>query len=283
LIVGVLKLLMYKATESNESLCLAEQGCEDAKFLDKNGAYYWAERIPWYPEGCFGPYRVKDGYSRRELLADGIVHIIGIMGGCFAFGMLISHISQDEVDPQIAIAVIVYGFSLLLMLCCSAVFNGLAWSSHIVELQLADHTGILFLIAGTYTPCMALACCPLVLAFVWLVLAVSWTAKASKSKADTIALHVTCFLLMGWCCVLVFGNLMSTLSDWAVAMAVLGGVIYSAGLIPWAMNQIEFHNAIWHIFVLAASACFYSIIFFEVSQPKQWRAVPPGTCQGRLG
>lgn len=275
---------MYQATSDSATplpLCL-EKG-DDADKPDPNPPTYWEERIPWYPDGCFGPYRANiDGYSRRELLADGIVHVVGVMGGCIGFGMLISHIVADESNTELAISVVVYGFSLLMMLCCSAVFNGLAWSSHIVSLQLADHTGILFLIAGTYTPCLTLACSPHLLVFVWLVLVVSWVAKATKSRIDTIALHVTCFLLMGWCCVLCYKDFMSKFSEWAIVMAVLGGVLYTVGLIPWAVNRLEFHNAIWHVFVLAASACFYAIVFFEVSQPAQWRAVPPGTCQGRL-
>ena len=62
------------------------------------------------------------------------------------------------------------------------------WKKSTWELQLADHLGILLLIAGTYTPFMLHACSPRVLAFVWLVGAVSFAAKASKSPLDVVQL-----------------------------------------------------------------------------------------------
>ena len=53
---------------------------------------------------------------------------------------------------------------------------------------------------------------------------------------------------------------------------ILGGVLYTGGLAPWAYNRMEFHNAIWHTFVLWASCCFYAVIFLEVAQPENWAA-----------
>ena len=43
---------------------------------------YWKQRITWYPDGCFGPYRsAADGYSRREIAADAAVHALGVACG----------------------------------------------------------------------------------------------------------------------------------------------------------------------------------------------------------
>merc|ERR1719421_1356919 len=137
------------------------------------------------------------------------------------------------------------------MLCCSAVFNGLAWSRHIWALQLCDHTGILLLIAGTYTPMMTFVCCPISLIFVWSLAVFSFTAKASRSRLDVVALHVPCFLLMGWSCVLIWKDLVEVFTYWACGMCLAGGLFYTLGLVPWAISKLEFHNAIWHVFVLA--------------------------------
>jgi hemolysin III len=243
---------------------------------------YWKERIPWYPDGCFGPYRVKDGYSRRELVADGMVHGLGIVAGCVAFSAMLVNIFLYDPPLQVAIALVVYCCSLLVMLCCSAVFNGLAWSSHIELLQLADHTGILFLISGTYTPFMAMSCNVRTLSFVWILAFVSFIAKATRSRIDHVALHVPIFLTMGWCVVFVWNTFTRIITPWAIHCALCGGVLYSSGLIPWAVNKLEFHNAIWHLFVLAGCASFYVIMYCEVSQPDNWQAVPQGTCEGVL-
>lgn len=244
---------------------------------------YWSECIPWYPDGCFGPYRSNAyGYSRRELAADGATHVIGITLGCVAVVMLIVSGVVHKPPVEVTVALSVYGAGLLCMLCCSAVFNGLAWTKHIWALQLCDHIGILFLIAGSYTPIMTFACCPRTLAFVWVLAVVSMVAKASRSRLDVVQFHVPIFLLMGWSCMAIWKDVVAVLTPWACRGCVVGGILYTVGLVPWAINKLEFHNAIWHVFVLAASACFLAVMYHEISQPSNWQAVQSGTCQANL-
>ena len=213
------------------------------------------------------------GYSRRELLADGVVHVTGITCGLMGLGALATISAVKEPPTEIKITLAVYGVSLLSMLLCSAVFNCFAWSKKdLWALQLADHTGILLLIAGTYTPTMAMSCCSRTLAFVWSLALISFVVKASKSRLDVVALHVPCFLGMGWAAVLTWSDIMGALTPWAKHTMILGGVLYTGGLAPWAYNRMEFHNAIWHTFVLWASCCFYAVIFLEVAQPENWAA-----------
>jgi len=274
-----------KRTEQN---IISSYDCYDAveaqvKLVPQTWLEYWRERIPWYPDGCFGPYRSHAaGYSRRELAVDGITHVLGISLGCVGVVMLIVKSVIHHSPRAVTASLSIYSIGLLAMLCFSAVFNGLAWSRHIWTLQLCDHTGILLLIAGSYTPVMTFACCPRVLVFVWSLAVVSMVAKASKSRFDVVALHVPCFLLMGWSCVLVWYDLVAVFTPWALHMFVVGGVLYTVGLVPWALNKFEFHNAAWHMFVLAASACFVEVFYEEVSQPSHWQAIAAGTCRANL-
>ena len=66
-----------------------------------------------------------------------------------------------------------------------------------------------------------------------------------------------------------------TITPWAIRRLVIGGCLYTGGLVPWACNFVEFHNAIWHVCVLAASAVFYSVVYHEL-------ALPPAACAGLL-
>jgi len=228
---------------------------------------YWRATIPWYPDGCFGPYRSEaKGYSRRELAADGAVHTVGMLLALCGVAALLFRVANSSLPAHLAASICVYGVSLLAMIGCSATFNGLAWSkSRIWALQLADHAGILLLIAGTYTPVMAHAGCPRVLCFVWALALLSFGAKASRSRLDVVALHVPCFLLMGWAAVAVWSDVTSAFSPWAKQTCLLGGVMYTVGLVPWAANALEGHNALWHACVLAASACFFAVVRHEVA------------------
>lgn len=233
-------------------------------------ASYWQERIAWYPDGCFGPYRPsKVGYSRRELAADGAVHVLGVFLGFLGVVALCLRLSVSQVSERVVLSLVVYGASLLAMLLCSAIFNMSlgAWSRRIVLLQLADHGGILLLIAGTYTPFMTIACSPQTLAFVWALALVSFFIKASRSRLDVELVHIPIFLLMGWAVVSVWDEFSGALSPWGKRTCLLGGVLYTIGLVPWGVNKIEGHNALWHLFVLAGSGCFFVVCYDEVGLP----------------
>ena len=88
---------------------------------------YWKARIPWYPEGCFGPYRSPNiGYSRRELLADGLVHALGLLGFGVASWRLLWTLDPD-LPADLRAAIVTYTVSIMTMLICSSMWNGLAW------------------------------------------------------------------------------------------------------------------------------------------------------------
>ena len=45
-----------------------------------------------------------------------------------------------------------------------------------------------------------------------------------------------------------------------VWLLVVGGVLYSAGVLFHLWERLRFHNALWHAFVLAA-ACHFCAVF----------------------
>ena len=126
---------------------------------------WWAEPIPWYSEKSWGEYRKNDlgcGYTRRELAIDLVIHAKGVVLSVVGVTMLLVRVATTQpVGSAVGRSLVVYGVSLVLMFLCSALFNGLAWNKRMLRtLQVADHGGILLLIAGTYTPVMTVAGCP---------------------------------------------------------------------------------------------------------------------------
>ena len=72
------------------------------KKSDETTASYWREQIPWYPSTVFGPYRLR-GYSRRELVADGVVHAAGCVLGLAAAALLVPRaIAVATPAPRVA-------------------------------------------------------------------------------------------------------------------------------------------------------------------------------------
>jgi hemolysin III len=90
-------------------------------------------------------------YDRAELIADGVVHIVGICFGLVAATALIVLTAVYATAVDIA-AVSVYVAGLLAMLVLSATYNLWPVSRAKWVLRRFDHSAIYLLIAATYTP-----------------------------------------------------------------------------------------------------------------------------------
>jgi hemolysin III len=52
-----------------------------------------------------------------------------------------------------------------------------------------------------------------------------------------------------------------------VALILIGGAIYTAGVPFHLWESLRFQNAVWHSFVLVATACFYTAVLSGVILP----------------
>ena len=69
------------------------------------------------------------------------------------------------------------------------------------------------------------------------------------------------YLLMGWLIVFAGDGLINTLNSSALYWLIAGGVIYTVGALFYANKRIPYNHAIWHIFVLFASACHFISVY----------------------
>src|SRR3981081_3461826 len=90
-------------------------------------------------------------YDRAELIAAGVVHGIGVLGGLIAATVLIVLTAVYATPLEVAV-VSVYVAGLLTMLVLSATYNLWPVSRAKWVLRRFDHSAIYVLIAATYTP-----------------------------------------------------------------------------------------------------------------------------------
>src|SRR3981189_532243 len=90
-------------------------------------------------------------YDRAELIADGVVHGIGVFGGVIAATVLVVLTAVYATGFEVAV-VSVYVAGLLTMLVLSATYNLWPISRAKWVLRRFDHSAIYVLIAATYTP-----------------------------------------------------------------------------------------------------------------------------------
>ena len=60
------------------------------------------------------------------------------------------------------------------------------------------------------------------------------------------------------------GPLLTHLSITTLTLIVVGGLLYSVGVIFHVWERLRFQNAIWHAFVVAAAAVHYSAVVTSV-------------------
>jgi hemolysin III len=206
----------------------------------------------------------RTGYSRAEYLSDAVVHVLGIVLVLASVPVLITLTALLRGDVPAMVGTSVYGLSLLAMILCSGLYNIIGQGRWAWLLQRLDHSAIYAKIAGTYTPFALLSG-----QGGWLIAGL-WTAAlagmglklASPQRFRWVALGL--YLGMGWAGLLFGGDFIAGLSRPVLTLIVLGGCLYTAGVVLYLFDRLPFHYTAWHVFVLAASMALYSAVTLQV-------------------
>src|SRR4030088_1475780 len=175
---------------------------------------------------------IRWNYDRAELIADGVVHGIGIFCGLVAATVLIvlTAIYATAFD---VVVVSIYVAGLLAMLVLSATYNLWPVSRAKWVLRRFDHSAIYVLIAATYTPfimelknsifAMALLIGVWCVAIVGIVLKLMLPGRFDK-------LSVGLYLAMGWSGFMLYDAVVAALPSMALwVVGARGGAVWPGG------------------------------------------------------
>lgn len=201
-------------------------------------------------------------YDRHEIIADAVVHGIGL---AFAvIGTVALVIATVHAPPGYLLVASVYGLGLVGALTASCAYN--LWPVTPVKwiLRRLDHSAIFLLIAATYTPFLARlppdTGTTALFVGIWGTAAAGVVLKcAFPGRHDRLAILV--YLGLGWSGILVYPSLLPALPSTTLALILVGGIVYSAGVIFHVWEKLRFQNAIWHGFVVAGAVCHYAAVF----------------------
>ncbi len=197
--------------------------------------------------------------STAETLADGTVHVAGLAFAIPASVLLIAHAAGQN-DGLTAAAI--YAGCILLSFTASAIYHLLPFDRTRPLLGRIDHAAIYLKIAGTYTPLVMVIGTGFaygILGVVWVLALVGAVAKLWFWRNDARG-SLALYLGMGWLSVLLIWPMWVQLPGAALTLVATGGLTYTAGALIFAHPGMRFQNAIWHIFVLIASVCFFAAI-----------------------
>ena len=220
-------------------------------------------------KGLIGP-RPNSGhaaYSRRELFADGCVHVLGVGASVIAVTILIIHTAGHQ-DAATLASISIYGLGAVAVFVFSALYNMDLLPSRRQMMRRLDHAAIFIKIAGTYTPFAAVSLGggwgAALLSAVWSIAAVGVPLQLFAPKRLERA-AVLLYLLQGWLVLIAIEPLSDALPPAAMTLLFIGGGLYTAGVVFHLAERLPYHNAIWHAFVLAASGCMYAAVAIAVA------------------
>ena len=201
-------------------------------------------------------------YDRAEIIADGVVHAIGVVLG--VSGAIVLLVLAFSAARSVAAgSVVIYVIGLLSMLGLSAAYNLWPVSPRKWLLRRFDHSAIYLLIAATYTPFllqMKSGPAPVALLIVvWSTTAIGIALKMRwPGRFDRLS--IVLYLVLGWSGLLAYAPVAEALGPLTLWLIAIGGALYSIGVIFHVWQRLRFHNAIWHGFVLSAAGVHYTAV-----------------------
>ncbi len=203
-------------------------------------------------------------YTRGELIADGIVHAVGIVLA-ITVGSAMLTLAAFHAAPGEYVATVFYVVALLTVLSVSLAYNLWPATSRTKwVLRRFDHSAIYLLIAATYTPFLVqLDDTPLagwMIVLVWLAATLGIAIKVLlPGRLDRLA--VVFYLAIGWSGLVLAGPLVATLPPATLALIVAGGIVYSLGVVFFAWHGLRYHAALWHGFVVVGAGLHLMAMF----------------------
>nr|WP_296030476.1 hemolysin III family protein [uncultured Dorea sp.] len=201
-----------------------------------------------------------------------ITHFIGMLMAIFAAIPLLIKAAREPSRIYI-IAITIYAVSLILLYAASTTYHTFNKSRKVnTILKKIDHMMISVLIAGSYTPICLLVLGGktglILLTIVWAFAIAGILIKAFWVFCPKWVSSVL-YIGMGWTCVLAFTQLLNSLSPVAFGWLLAGGIIYTVGGVIYALKLPIFNSKhkyfgsheIFHLFVMAGSACHFVVMY----------------------
>lgn len=205
-------------------------------------------------------------YTFGEEIANSVTHGVGWLLSAGGLGLIVTLAALNRNAVEI-VAVSVFCGTLLVLYGSSTLYHALPGERAKRILRVLDHSAIYLLIAGTYTP--------VALAIVggtkgWILFGAVWGLAVIGVFVTVVGfkgarwLEMALYLSMGWMAVTVAKTLMATMGLVPLWLLVIGGLVYTIGIVFYAWKNLPYGHMVWHLFVLAGSVLHFLAILFAV-------------------
>lgn len=210
--------------------------------------------------------KIKRKYTLGEEIFSSVSHGVG---ACLSIAGTVVLLVFSVIYGN-ALAVVsssIYGASLIILYTMSTLYHSFTNERVKHFFQIMDHNTIFLLIAGTYTPITLY-----ILGGVtgWILFSVVWVASIIGITLNSINMEkakipsLVCYIATGWVIIFAIKPLIAKVPFLSAFFLVLGGVIYTVGIVFYVIKKVKYFHPIWHIFTVLGSAFHYFSILIAI-------------------
>jgi hemolysin III len=224
-------------------------------------------------EGLRGPLpisrllRLREPFNGLSHLAAALLALVG--------AVWLAYVGRHDVLRLASL--LIYGFSLVLMLAASAAYHLVDARPRLATiLRTLDHSAIYLLIAGTYTP----ICLRFLTGFWgWGLVAIIWSLAIIGIGVKVFILNAPrwltagLYLAMGWLATAGMREMLVHVPAGALVWLLAGGLLFTVGAAVYISRRPDlvpgvfgFHE-IWHVFVILGCLSHYIVMAAYVAPP----------------
>lgn len=208
--------------------------------------------------------RTLPRYSRGEEIMNMVTHIVG--GGLGIVALLLCLLRAR--GAYALTGSVIYGVSTIALYTMSSIYHGLRPGTGKKVMQVIDHCGIYFLIAGTYTPILLVAFRPVYPMICWGLLAMEWVLAALAATLTAIDLKkynvfsMICYIFMGWGIIFFLRQTLEVMTLPGFLWLLGGGIAYTVGAVLYGIGaKRPWIHSVFHIFVVLGSILQFCAIY----------------------
>jgi hemolysin III len=205
-------------------------------------------------------------YPRNEERLHIITHAVGFAAGLVTAFLLVRKAAVAGGALRI-VSFSLFGLSIIVLYAASTLYHSAEDPAVRRRLKVFDHAAIYLLIAGTYTPFSLIVVGGTV---GWVIFSLSWGAAAVGIVLKLFfigrfrTISTVMYVLMGWLVIFFYQPIIASLHPAGLRLLTAGGAAYTAGAVLYLIRTIPYNHALFHLFVLAGTACHAAAVLLYV-------------------
>ena len=211
-----------------------------------------------------GLFRWERPSTKSEEALNILTHGIGIGLAIAALTLLVVFAALAH-NPWAVVSCAIFGATMITLYFGSTMCHATIGRRGECFFEVWDSVAIYALIAGTYTPFLLVNLRGglgwTVFGILWAIVIIGAIMKIRRPRSQPKWI-VVLYLIMGWTLLFILPAMLHNIPPRGLWFIFAGGLSYSLGVIFYLWRRLKFSHAIWHLFVIGGSVCFFFAVLF---------------------